>query len=562
MSLHLPTQSRLAVLADRLWHLLTEPHDTVQDATTRRQSRLLAGLLVVLIGFAILSTLTLPLYNPGQNILQQLDLYLYMVGLAVFLLAYFAARKGHYQRAALLIILVIVAIVFVTAIPEEDINEVEFLYYLIAPIMLANVMLSGRVTITVVLLCLVGLILFPVFVPQASADSVPVFFVLLMSLLVGLIKQHRNRLEDDRKAEILQSEERYRTLARSLPEITVLLYDRSLRYFMVEGTPLTTSFGFSNETVRGRTLQEIMPADTAEQLVPAYEGVFEGRESILETPYAGRLYKEHFVPVKNERGLIIAGMLLVRDITDTKQAESQRVELAVEKERVRVLRQFVDHAASHDLRTPLTIMKTSLYLLNHVAEPDKREKYLQNLNQQVIHLEKITENILAMSQLYRANFVFSSTPLDINQIVREVLMNEQLTPAETSHAIDFVPDLTLPAIRGDANALQQAVYHLLNNALNFTPTDGRITVRTLKREPSSLLVEVEDTGIGIPEEELANIFEPFYRVDKARPLRMGEMGLGLTMVKQIAEAHGGKIEVESVPDKGSIFRLVLVAPAE
>jgi signal transduction histidine kinase len=135
-------------------------------------------------------------------------------------------------------------------------------------------------------------------------------------------------------------------------------------------------------------------------------------------------------PLIDADGSIGGYMLVCRDITERQLAEAHRLELAVERERVKTLRQFVDHAAAHDLRTPLTIMKTSLYLLERVDDPEKRQRYLESLSSQIDHLEKVFDNILAMSQIYKVEPELHKQPIDLNKIAREVLMKEEVSAAQ------------------------------------------------------------------------------------------------------------------------------------
>ncbi|MDH7475834.1 MAG: ATP-binding protein, partial [Anaerolineae bacterium] len=115
-------------------------------------------------------------------------------------------------------------------------------------------------------------------------------------------------------------------------------------------------------------------------------------------------------------------------------------------------------------------------------------------------------------------------------------------------------------LRGDRQRLQRVIANLLDNALKYTPAGGEVTL-SLQREPGWVCLSVSDTGIGIPPEDLPHIFERFYRSDKARTRGKGGTGLGLAIAKWIAEAHNGRITVESAPNRGSTFTVWLPAPA-
>ena len=114
----------------------------------------------------------------------------------------------------------------------------------------------------------------------------------------------------------------------------------------------------------------------------------------------------------------------------------------------------------------------------------------------------------------------------------------------------------LPEVRGDPEALQRMILNVLNNAVKYNSVGGRVTVE-LRRESSEIVLEVADSGLGIPPESLSRVFERFYRVDKARSRAEGGTGLGLAIVKHTAQIHGGQVDVESRIGRGSTFRIHL-----
>jgi two-component system phosphate regulon sensor histidine kinase PhoR len=118
-----------------------------------------------------------------------------------------------------------------------------------------------------------------------------------------------------------------------------------------------------------------------------------------------------------------------------------------------------------------------------------------------------------------------------------------------------IPETPLPVL-GDRLALEQAISNLLDNALKYTPEGGNIWLR-VRREAGYAIAEVEDTGIGIEPKDRERIFERFYRVDKARSREVGGTGLGLSIVKHVMLSHGGSVQVESEPGRGSVFRIHL-----
>lgn len=243
-----------------------------------------------------------------------------------------------------------------------------------------------------------------------------------------------------------------------------------------------------------------------------------------------------------------------RDITERKQTEQQRLELAIARERTDLLRELITNL-SHDLKTPLSVINSSTYLLERVTAPDKQKQQLAIITAQTRHLAKLIQDILALAELdSTSELVFR--PLDVNRVFhdielrfRSVTEQKQLTMV-----LELVP--TLPSIQADEGELQRALLNLVENAVHYTPAGGVISLFTYQHD-DSLVVEVRDTGIGISEVDLPHIFERFYRADKARSTDTGGAGLGLAIVKQIVDLHRGRITVESTLGAGSTFRVFL-----
>ena len=239
------------------------------------------------------------------------------------------------------------------------------------------------------------------------------------------------------------------------------------------------------------------------------------------------------------------------------QAEEQRLALAVEQERVRLLTNFV-RDASHEFRTPLSVINAHLYLLNKTVPSKQDRARLSVIQDQTTYLNHMIEALMEMTRL-DSGLSLSIGSLQINALVQEVLDAFHSTAEQRQIRLDFQPAAALPLIDGDSPQLGLAVRHLIQNALDFSAQGGLIEVAT-HHAGDCMQVTVRDTGPGIAPDTLPHIFERFYRGDEARSTR--GIGLGLSMALKIAEAHGGKIEVESVIGQGSTFRLVLPVEAQ
>ncbi len=218
--------------------------------------------------------------------------------------------------------------------------------------------------------------------------------------------------------------------------------------------------------------------------------------------------------------------------------------------------------ASHELRTPLTIMRGELesLLTQSSSAPDLPER-LGSVLEEVERLTKIVESLFALSRLDAGEAQSESVRFDLAQLVASTAEQMCLLAEDKHIIVTCRADGEVPVV-GDRARLKQVVVNLLDNAIKYTPADGRVNLRT-STDTSHAVLEIADTGIGIPADALPRVFERFFRVDKARARAMGGAGIGLSIVKAICAAHGGQVEVASEEGRGSRFKVILpLATAE
>jgi signal transduction histidine kinase len=218
-------------------------------------------------------------------------------------------------------------------------------------------------------------------------------------------------------------------------------------------------------------------------------------------------------------------------------------------------RRFVDHAA-HDMQTPLTVLQGNLEvaLLKARTPEEYREALINNL-EQVGRLISLTRSLLTLAKFTSDTPPVQLAPLTLEPLIRDVLAELSILFDERRITLLFQSQ-SVPDVQGDAQWIKQALINLLDNALRYTPSGGTVTVR-LQAFDGWIAVIVEDTGHGIEPEHLPHLFERFYRTDWARAKDSGGTGLGLPIVKEIVDAHGGTVGVTSHVNKGSIFTLRL-----
>ena len=212
---------------------------------------------------------------------------------------------------------------------------------------------------------------------------------------------------------------------------------------------------------------------------------------------------------------------------------------------------------SHELRTPLALIRGYAELLDSgelgKLQPDQREP-VSVIARRVRMLTKLVDNFVAILESERRES--ERKQVDWAALVRDMVTDFQASAEQAGLALVAQISPDLPPVLGDPMHLRRVLDNLLGNALKFTPSGGRITV-CLERREDDLALEVEDTGVGIPRDQLDRVFERFYQVDGGISRRYGGVGLGLALAKEIVEAHDGEINVESKVGQGTTFTVSL-----
>ncbi len=305
--------------------------------------------------------------------------------------------------------------------------------------------------------------------------------------------------------------------------------------------------GILPEGVHGRPIQEVVRRAGLHRFVQRALAAEEPVEGDISLIINGR---DHFLQahgtVLRDRGGARLGVLVVlNDVTRLRRLENVR-------------RDFVANV-SHELKTPITAIKGSAETLVDGAGLDSEgaRRFLEIIVKQADRLNAIIDDLLALARIEQG--VDSGGILLERGDLLPVLEGAVQTCSLPAGDKNVQLHLDCPAgVDATINAplLEQAVVNLLTNAIKYSDEGGRVDIRA-RREQGRVEISVEDHGCGIAQEHLPRLFERFYRADKARSRKLGGTGLGLAIVKHITQAHGGEVKVESVPDKGSVFTILI-----
>jgi signal transduction histidine kinase len=206
--------------------------------------------------------------------------------------------------------------------------------------------------------------------------------------------------------------------------------------------------------------------------------------------------------------------------------------------------------AAHELRTPLAVMRSAVEVaLRSPREPEHYRRVLCEVLEEIERLSRLAEQLLFLCREDSGLARLASIELRFDDLVRGTVEHMAVVANAKGLALQ-TGDISPCSIRGDADQLRRLLFNLLDNAIKFTPVGGRVGV-TLNRLNGHASVVVSDTGIGISPEQLPRVFDRFYRVDPARGPEADGTGLGLAICRSIAEAHGGRMVIESVPGEGT-----------
>ena len=237
-------------------------------------------------------------------------------------------------------------------------------------------------------------------------------------------------------------------------------------------------------------------------------------------------------------------VVVLHDVTELRRLE-------------RVRQDFVANV-SHEFKTPLTAIQgfAETLLAGALEDPEHNRRFLEIIRDHAARLATLTNDLLKLARIEAGKLELEFGPVNLGELVERCIETTALKASRKQIALDIDVPSDLPVVRGDASLLRDVLQNLLDNAVQYTPSGGHIKVSARAGDREAVLA-VEDTGIGIPLAEQERIFERFYRVDEGRSRQAGGTGLGLSIAKHIAEAHGGRLWVESEVGHGSKFSLSL-----
>ena len=389
--------------------------------------------------------------------------------------------------------------------------------------------------------------------------------------LVGFAKVTRDLTERRAAEETLRlSEERFRLLIQSV---------RDYGIFMLDPGGHVASWNEGAERINGYTPQEILgkhfsvfyPPESLARRQPDYELEVAARDGSFEDE-GWRIRKDGsrfwsnviITAMRDPTGKLIGFSKVTRDLTERRASQERAIEDArriAEAEAANKAKSAFLASMSHELRTPLNAIGGYADLLLFGVAGDlisEQREYLDRLRRSQQHLLAIINDLLNFSRIEAGRITYDIKPMSLSQAIHEVLpmIEPQAKQRELDVRVAEGPDNTVVA---DSAKVEQILLNLLSNAIKFTDSGGSIVMEQLSLDGHAI-IRVTDTGIGIPEDKLDAIFEPFVQVGRTLTTGHEGTGLGLAISRDLARAMNGDLTVHSTIDKGSVFELRLKKP--
>jgi PAS domain S-box-containing protein len=368
-----------------------------------------------------------------------------------------------------------------------------------------------------------------------------------------------------------ESEERFRAAFEDAP-IGMALVNFDHRIFRANRA-LAEMLGYRPEELMSLTIDELgLPEETEKNSLPLRQ-LFTGELDGYQLERRCRNKKRNVIwinligrAVRNADGKILYGLVMAENISERKRSEEERERLLAAEQKARSNAEAANRAkdqflatVSHELRTPLgAILGWARILRNQVSDPQTTARGLEAIERNATAQAQLIEDILDVSRIISGKLRLIPQAVDFISVVRAAL--ESIKPAVEARRIRIETRLNVPAVsvRGDPSRLQQVIWNLLSNAVKFSPEGGQVQVGLELVDPHHVEVSVVDAGHGIPAAFLPHMFEPFRQADATTTRRYGGLGLGLSIVKQLVELHGGTIEAVSEGEgKGATLKLRL-----
>ena len=360
---------------------------------------------------------------------------------------------------------------------------------------------------------------------------------------------------EERTRQVLESQKLYSAIAQNFPNGTINVFDRDLKYLFVEGLELQ-ELGVAKEKLIGTSYLDKISQDIRPYIETELTEVFNGEAKIFELEHQNQVYKINAVPLQNGDSFIDKILVVEENITAQKLVEKQREEALQKERQLNELKSRFVSMASHEFRTPLSTVLSSVSLIEKYIEKgdlDKTEKHIDRVKNAVSGLTEILNDFLSVEKLESNKYEINPVDFDYKEFVEDIV-EEMRTIIKSGQEIELTLDAEKTQISSDPKTLKNILYNLISNAIKYSD-EGKKIYFSNQIKNGQLEISVRDEGIGIPDDDQKELFGRFFRAKNATNIK--GTGLGLNIVKKYVEMLNGDITFESVLNKGTTFRIII-----
>jgi len=377
-------------------------------------------------------------------------------------------------------------------------------------------------------------------------------------------KMEKAECEKLETQELLHIEQdRLRILIDNLPD-QIYFKDRASRFMIANKEVAKVTGAASPGDVIGKTDFDFFPQELSAQyfakeqeLMSRGEPLIDFEEPIVKADGKPGWVLTNKIPICNLDGEVIGLVGIGLDVTEAKKAHGELVAAKEAAEQASRLKDYFIANLSHEIRTPLNAIIGFTELLKEEVSgylPDAGEQYFPVITSAGLRLMRTIDLILNLSRLQSGMYSIRQEEVDLDRIIHNLVKECSLVASKKGVTLEYLRDTDLTLLETDEYCVTQSISNLIDNALKYTDR-GRVNIRLYQENKGSVIVEVKDTGIGISDEYLKKIFEPFTQEDNSFTRSYEGIGLGLAISKQLLEAVGGRIDVTSVKNQGSTFTI-------
>lgn len=369
---------------------------------------------------------------------------------------------------------------------------------------------------------------------------------------IKMLNKTLERRVEKRTKELQESQLLYSTIARNFPNGTINVFDRDFNYVFVEGEELFR-YGITSTMLMGKNYITRLPVEVRETMRERLSLVLEGQNQSFEIIQANQHYLINAVGLSFTEENIDRILLVEQNITAQKKAEEHVKDALKKEQHLNELKSRFVSLASHEFRTPLSTVLSSLSLIEKYDKAgiqEKKGKHYKRIRSSVRHLTNILNDFLSLEKVEAGKVNVNPSTFSLRQTVQDwIEQHQEIAKPGQQLVLHYEGD---EDAHTDLHMLHIILSNLLSNAIKYSDENKQIDIRVLSKD-DDIRIEVEDHGIGIPIDDQANMFERFFRANNATNIE--GTGLGLNIVKRYLQMLGGSITFESQPDQGTIFKI-------